>query len=77
MRNWIMPPWSDEQVAALNAYQRSGRYHPFTCPHRDNGAHIQRDGADLGELVAMKNGWWCGDCGYTQKWPHRFMAEVH
>lgn len=31
MSDTIRPPWTPEQVAALNAFQRCGRVHPFTC----------------------------------------------
>lgn len=54
-------PWSDEQVRSLNDYQVSGFMHEFTCR--------------CGEvLVAMPDGWTC-DCGYTQQWAHRWMAD--
>jgi ribosomal protein S27AE len=29
----IDAPWTDEQVAALNRYQKLDHVHPFTCPH--------------------------------------------
>lgn len=65
----LLPPWTDEQVDALNRYQRKGRMHPFTCgqpQHRISPA-----------LVATTQGWICPDplCGYTQDWAHGFMAD--
>lgn len=70
----LLPPWTDEQVRALNAYQQAGYMHPFTCPNRSDGQH-QNDGSDLGTLVAGTDGWWCRDCEYTQRWAHEFMAD--
>lgn len=57
-------PWTDEQVAALNRWQRRGDVHPFTC---DNGSHV---------LVATNQGWICPKhgCDYRQNWAHVFMA---
>lgn len=70
----LFPPWTDEQVQSLNAYQRAGFMHPFTCPNRSDGQH-RNDGSDLGTLVAGTDGWWCRDCEYTQRWAHAFMAD--
>lgn len=28
---WHLPPWTDEDVANINDFQRSGAMHPFTC----------------------------------------------
>lgn len=66
----VVPPWSSDQVAALNAFQRSGRFHPFTCGQR--ASHV---GDDI--LVATGGGWVCPHegCGYTQKWAHPLMTE--
>ena len=64
----INAPWTPEQVAALNAFQRSGRMHPFTCSAR----HPMHQ-----TLVAEPDGWVCPDdaCDYRQKWAHSFMAD--
>lgn len=56
-------PWTDEQVEALNRYQREGKFHPFTC---GNDSRHQN-------LVATKDGWICPNCDYTQNWAHGFM----
>lgn len=60
----IFPPWTDEQVAALNAFQHDGRFHPFTCGNNSNHP----------VLVATPTGWICSACDYRQKWAHDFMA---
>lgn len=60
----VIAPWTAEQVAALNRWQRLGYVHPFTCPNGWN-------------LVATTAGWVCpGTCGYTQDWAHDFMADA-
>ena len=62
---FVYAPWTDEQVVALNRFQQSGQFHPFTCGN-DSGHAV---------LVATAQGWKCTDCGYTQTWAHAFMAE--
>lgn len=63
------PPWTPEQVASLNDFQRWRGMHPFTCAHRGAVPH-QRD-----VLIAVKNGWLCPDCDYTQYWAHEWMVD--
>lgn len=65
MDDKIRPPWSTEQVTALNIYQHDGRFHPFTCGN-DSRHRV---------LVATTDGWICEDCDYRQGWAHSFMAE--
>jgi hypothetical protein len=55
----VEAPWNEEQVNALNAYQRNGRFHPFTCPHAHESDR---------ELIATRDGWICRRCNYTQTW---------
>ena len=69
--NVIRPPWTAEQVAALNMFQRRGGMHPFTC----GGEHTT--GSPM--LVAREDGWHCPDpyhegCDYTQDWAHAWMV---
>lgn len=59
----IHAPWSEAQVAALNAYQHDDRFHPFTC------------GNGHGQLVAKADGWQCDACDYRQSWAHDFMIS--
>jgi hypothetical protein len=70
----VARPFTPDQVVALEAFQRSGRFHPFTCPNRGDDEH--RDtGVDLGALVPTVRGWICPYCDYTQDWAHGFMAD--
>lgn len=73
MSDIIEPPWTPEQIAGLDKYQREGYFHPYTCPNRGDGAHRNR-GLDLGTLVPTPNGWVCLDCPYQQKWAHAFSV---
>ena len=59
-------PWAPEEVAALNAWQADGRFHPYTCG--DCGA----------ALVATEAGWSCPTegCTYAQAWAHRFSTKT-
>ncbi len=60
----IFAPWTSEQVEALNLYQKSGTYHPFTS---------EQTGADL---IATKDGWAETEGGpVIQNWAHAFMAD--
>ena len=65
----IKQPWTQEQVDALNAYQVSGRFHPFTCPGDFDRCEDHR------ELTARLYGWECACGKYTQDWAHDFMME--
>lgn len=60
----IEAPWTPEQVEALNTFQRSGQFHPFTCGNDSDSV-----------LIAREDGWHCPDCAYRQNWAHAFMAE--
>lgn len=76
MTEHIIAPFSDEQVEALNKYQREAPFHPFTCANRGDGNHVEHAGhSDLGMLTATNEGWVCSDCDYTQLWAHAFMAQ--
>ena len=74
--DFIHAPWTDEQVAALNTYQVSGVFHPFTCGKRDEPGHEHP--VDDGLLVATNDGWVCSNpsCDYTQEWAWRAMANT-
>lgn len=71
-------PWTNEQVAALNAYQQAGVMHPFTCPNRSEPGHVcdpEWGRGDKGVLRATNDGWVCTGCDYTQDWAHDFMEK--
>jgi hypothetical protein len=60
------PPWTQDEVASLNAYQACGYAHPFT-----NG-----DGAEQVDLIATPDGWVRETAGpIVQYWAHTFMAD--
>jgi len=60
----VYAPFTPTKVKNLNDFQRSGYFHPFTCP--DCSA----------SLTAMEMGWRCLGCGeYTQDWAHKMMAD--
>lgn len=73
----IDAPWTPEQAAALNRWQRDDRVHSFTCGgDRADNAHVAYSiahGGDYGQLVATPNGWFCPVCSYRQTWAHDFM----
>jgi hypothetical protein len=62
----IEAPWTDDQVASLNAYQKAGYVHPFT----------HGDGAEKVDLIATAAGWVRHHEGrVVQKWAHEFMTD--
>ena len=63
----IKSPWTDEQVAALNRWQR-GFMHGFTCPN-------DHPNITTVALFAHRSGWICPLCDYRQDWAHDFMFE--
>lgn len=66
----IAPPWTDEQVRALNQYQSDGWFHPFTCANNAVNDHRNHP-----VLRATTVGFVCDACGYTQDWAWLFMTE--
>lgn len=66
-------PWTDEQVANLNAFQQAGTCHPFTCgsSRRTDADHLDGEGV----LVATPQGWVCPYCNYRQDWCLGFMMR--
>ena len=76
MSNKITAPFTDEQVDALNKYQQSGLFHPFTCCSPEKIKECTRaSGESEGLLIATNEGWIC-PCGkYKQDWAHSFMTD--
>jgi len=67
MGNLLRPPWTPEQVEALNAAQRDPSRHPYTCGNnRTDARHTDGEGV----LVATPDGWVCPFCDYRQPWCH-------
>jgi hypothetical protein len=62
-------PWTDGQVKALNEWQTSSAFHPFTCP--GDFAHCKNQR----ELIATRQGWVCACGQYKQTWAHDFMLK--
>jgi hypothetical protein len=70
---FINAPWKVEQTAALNAYQKSRRFHPYTCGfNRTDKNHMDGEGI----LVATANGWICPFCDYKQDWAAELLLRV-
>ena len=72
----ILAPFTDDQVASLNAYQESEYVHPYTC-----GADFCHDRDVIGEdfpLAADRAGLHCiggSGCDYRQEWAHAWTAD--
>lgn len=75
----IQAPFTPEQVASLNDFQKSGVMHPFTCGPCRDGAPGTRDadGNWISDrcLTATVAGWICETCDYTQQWAWAWMAD--
>lgn len=69
MSDQIKAPFTPEQVAALQFYQDSGVFHPFTCGNRENHP------PEMYRLTPTVRGWICQFCDYTQDWAHSMMAD--
>lgn len=59
---WVAP-WTPEQMRALAMWQYGGEFHPYTCPNRNDGEHL-----DESVLMPSEHGWMCAWCDYTQTW---------
>lgn len=71
-------PWTEDEIANLNRWQRCGWVHAFTCGAGDRGDdthwnYAEEHGGDAGQLVAAEDGWKCPACGWRQDWCHDFM----
>ena len=52
------------EVDALNRFQHSGQFHPYTCGgNRTDANHLDGEGI----LVATADGWVCPYCDYRQE----------
>lgn len=62
----IEAPFTDDQVASINAFQQSGLMHEFTCTTRHQAGSA---------LFATREGMRCPGCDYLQTWVHTYMAN--
>ena len=78
----IKAPFSQEQVDKLNQFQKTGKFHPFTCCSPEYIPECKR-ALNQGEtyeeregiLIAKTEGFIC-PCGkYKQNWAYAFMAD--
>lgn len=68
MSDLITAPWTAEQVANLNEYQRCGMAHPYTAGHRNE------DGSAI-KFIATPGGWVEREGGsVVQTWAHENIA---
>lgn len=74
MSDLTYPPWTGEQVANLNSFQRSGQFHPFTCSG-GGGPHGDRPDRPA-VLIPERDGWRCPvpECTHRQAWAYATMA---
>jgi hypothetical protein len=63
--------FTDDQVASMNAFQKSKFVHPFTCGYELGPHHSYEESI----LEADNNGWHCKKCSYIQRWAYRFMTN--
>jgi hypothetical protein len=72
----VIAPWSDGTVAALNAAQRHGCFHPYTC--REDRHAVGGEGwQPRPTLTATSEGWECPDpgCDQDQHWADASIIE--
>ena len=65
MSDKVFAPFTDEQVASINAYQAYDICCPFCCADRDC----------LAVLQATPGGMVCPRCGSRREWVYWFMAD--
>lgn len=70
--------FTPDEVKSLNAFQRAGVRHPFTCVRGRDRNHLDGEGV----LLATERGWVCLYCDYTQDWAYSSMRnwrwkEIH
>lgn len=63
----IKPPFTEEQVIALNYYQHIDIMHDYTCRNEHGGVR---------KLVATKDGWICPSCDYAQETALSWMTDL-
>ncbi len=68
-----------DKLSELNAFQKSGRFHPYTCDRNHAECEVNitpRDYSKDGILIATSEGWVC-PCGkYTQPISQRTFENI-
>ena len=71
--------FTEAEVESLNAFQKSGVFHCFTCGNNRmdevHSAYQKEHGCDYGQLIATTQGWICPCCEYRQGWAHDWMKN--
>lgn len=68
----VRAPFTPNQVASFNAYQKSGVGHPFTCGNDDPCLHFTlSDRVLVADIYALH----CPSCSYLQDWMHKEMSD--
>jgi hypothetical protein len=67
-------PFTDDEVASFNEYQKCGMFHPFTCCSYDDCNRMEQ--LNHGRLIATNEGLHC-PCGKMpiQIWCHDFQVN--
>jgi hypothetical protein len=63
--------FTPDEVKSLNAFQRVGVRHPYTCVRGRDQNHLDGEGV----LLATEHGWICLYCEYTQDGASEFMKN--
>jgi hypothetical protein len=66
-------PWTKEKIDELNATQKSGKFHPYTCDRKSEKCEVNispRDYTKDGVLIATEEGWICPCGNYRQNLSH-------
>lgn len=61
----LRAPWDSGTVQALNALQRSGKRHGYTCAEHPTLF-----------LEAREDGWHCPNCDYHQNWVDQTAVQA-
>jgi ribosomal protein S27AE len=59
----LLAPFTKVEVKEINDYQKSDKFHPFTCLCSNT------------KLVAEQDGLVCPKCGYVQKWVYNWIPD--
>jgi hypothetical protein len=66
----VRAPFTDDQIASLNAYQKSPNAHPYTCGNDHKTLGLGDNDSD-NILKADRFGWHCQKCSYLQDWARK------